>query len=154
MNHSFQEILTFFGQQLKSVPPREALIKGRVELNVDNVRISMRRGRIEGTLVIEIDLGFFLIKPKKEQLESLAKANFLGVDTGGCTLSFDSTGVTLMLRAVSSPGSSLQDNWEWLHRSLNVYHHWSSELSQWKEFTPLAPPADDRSYHPRKDLLA
>ena len=154
MTHTFREILTFFGQQLRSTPPQEALVRGRVELNVDDVRIQLYRGRIEGTLVIDIDVGFFLIKPKGEQLEALVRANFLGVDTGGCAFAFDSTGVTLVLRAVSSPGSSLRDNWEWLHRSLNVYHHWSRELSQWKEFTPLAPPAEQRGYQPRKDLLA
>ena len=154
MSHTFREILDFFGQQLKSVPPKDAVARGHVQLNVDDVRIVLRKGRVEGTLVIEIDLGFFLIKPKKAQLQSLVQANFLGVDTGGCSFCFDSTGVTLILRAVSSPGSSLADNWEWLHRTLNVYHHWSQELSQWKEFTPLAPPAEDRSYSPRKDLLA
>ena len=154
MNYTFHDTLTFFGKQLKSMPPPEALSRGRVELIVDGVRISLHRGRIEGTLIIEADLGFFLIKPQEDQLESLAKSNFLGVDTGGCTFALDSTGVTLILRAVSSPGSSLQDNWEWLHRILNVYHHWSGELSFWREFTPLTPPGDERSYRPRKDLLA
>ncbi len=154
MNHSFQETLTFFGKQLKSLPPEEALSRGRVDLNVDGVRITLKRGRIEGTLVIEADLGFFLMKPRLEHLEALAKAQFLGVDTGGCSFALDSTGVTLILRAVSSPGSSLQDNWEWLHRVINVYHHWCVEIAQWREFTPIISPSDRRSFNPQKDLLA
>ncbi|MCP5469793.1 MAG: hypothetical protein H7A36_04735 [Chlamydiales bacterium] len=137
MNYTFNDTLQFFGQKLGSLPPKEDVEAGDVELIVDGVRISLKKGHFSGGLQIKIDLGFFLIRAQKKHIQELAKANFLGVDTGGCTFSFDETGVTLQLKTATSPATTLQESWEWLHRILSVYHHWNLELSQWKEFTPL-----------------
>ncbi|MCH9611043.1 MAG: hypothetical protein S4CHLAM81_13750 [Chlamydiales bacterium] len=153
MTHSFAETLDHFGTILKSRPPKGALESGRVELEIDKTRLVIKQSASDDSIIIEMNLGFFLVKPQKEHLQQLATANFLGVDTGGCTLAFDSAGVTLYLRAVSSAGSSLQECWQWLHRAINVYHHWSQKLSNWKDFTPLSP-ISSSGFQPRKDLMA
>ncbi|MFN0065565.1 MAG: hypothetical protein ACKVOH_04945, partial [Chlamydiales bacterium] len=85
--------------------------------------------------------------------------NFLGVDTGGCALALDPSGITLMLKASTSAGTSPQENWDWLHRILSFFHYWNQELSQWKEFTPLTSinigvEHGKRSYPQRQDIRA
>ena len=67
----------------------------------------------------------------------LATSNFLGVNTGGCTLALDEAGVSLSLHAYTTSGASPQENWEWLHRLLSVAREWNKELIRWEEFVPL-----------------
>lgn len=154
---SFEETLNFFGKMLNNRPPEKEMLLGEVTLEVDKIHILLKKGALEGSFQIEMDLGFFLLKPKISQLQTLMKSQFLGVDTGGGTFSLDDSGTTLSLRITTSPGTSPQENWDWLHRSLFIYRHWSLELSKWKEFTPLISEIgnkDDKNYPIHKDLRA
>ncbi|MFN0064686.1 MAG: hypothetical protein ACKVOH_00440, partial [Chlamydiales bacterium] len=75
--YTFADTLAFFGTKLKGTPPKEDVEAGQVELMVDKIRILLKRGRVESELSIEIDIGFFLLKPSPESLRRLVTGNFL-----------------------------------------------------------------------------
>lgn len=135
----FKELLTEFASRLKTTPPsQEDINTGEVELNVEGSRILFTPNNLGG-LVMTLPLGLFLHPVKEEHLSLLLQSNFLGVDTGGCTLALDASGVLLLLKIMTTKTTSLQENWEWLHRLFNVASAWAKALRDWDEFVVLMP---------------
>lgn len=135
--YSFDEIISSFSDKLKATPPQEDLEAGEVEIVVDQTPIFLSKGAFEGGFNFSLTLGLILQPIREARLKELATANFLGIDTGGCTLALDDAGVTLMLTARLTPPLSPQECWEWLHRLLHVATEWNKNLSEWEEFVPL-----------------
>jgi hypothetical protein len=151
MNYSFREIIAFFSSRLHANPPEEDLARNEVELLVDQRYVVLREGKIEGCLHMEIVLGLILHPLRDDRLKDLATSNFLGVNTGGCKLAFDITGLSLCLHGDITYGASPQENWEWLHRLLSVAREWYHVLRLWDEFVPLVAPTKEREdEHPTK----
>ena len=140
-NYSFKETLSYFGDKLGSSPPQEDVEKGEAELVIDALHVVLSQGKLEGSLQLHIVLGLLLHPHKEERLKELAISNFLGINTGGCKISFDETGVSLALHAHTTCGASPQENWEWLHRLLSVAREWNKVLALWEEFVPLSTPS-------------
>jgi hypothetical protein len=144
-NYSFQETLRFFSEKLHASPPEEDLARGEVELVIDTLHVVLSQGKLEGSLHMQMVLGLLLQPIREERLKELATSNFLGINTGGCKLAFDETGVSLSLHAYTTCGSSPQENWEWLHRLLCVGREWNKVLALWEEFVPLsASPTEEK----------
>ncbi|HEY4831505.1 MAG TPA: type III secretion system chaperone [Waddliaceae bacterium] len=136
-NYTFKEILGFFSDKFRATPPEEDLERGGVELVIDGQHVIFSKGKLEGGLHMEVVLGLILQPLRDDRLKDLATSNFLGINTGGCKLAFDETGVSLSLRGDTTSGASPQDNWEWLHRLLSVAREWNKVLVLWDEFVPL-----------------
>ncbi len=134
-NYSFKETINLFERNLKTEAPPEDVEEGVVDLVLDEGEITLFKGEQEGSFCFSFDLGMFLQSPDTKHLEELLTSNFLGVDTGGCTLALDEE--VLKLKASTTPGTSPQENWEWLHRVVSVAHFWHDKLANWQEFTPL-----------------
>lgn len=135
--YSFDEIIGYFSEKLQTTPPQEDLDAGEVEIVVDQNHILISKGAFEGGLSFSLTLGLMLQPIREARLKELATANFLGIDTGGCTLAFDEAGVALTLFAHLTPPISPQECWEWLHRLLHVGTAWNKNLIEWEEFVPL-----------------
>ncbi|MCC5831482.1 MAG: type III secretion system chaperone [Chlamydiales bacterium] len=135
--YSFRETLDYFADMVKARPAEEDLEAGEVELVVDRLRVLISKGSIEGGLDMVITLGLILQPIRESRLKELATSNFLGINTGGCTLAFDEAGVALQLRVNITPASSPQENWEWLHRLLHVATEWEKNLLLWEEYVSL-----------------
>jgi hypothetical protein len=136
--YTFKEILSYFSEKLNSFPPKEDIEKGEAELIVDTLHVLLSKGKLEGSLHFSIVLGLLLYPIAEARLKELAISNFLGMNTGGCTLSFDETGISLLLHAHTTCGTSPQENWEWLHRLLSIAREWIKLLALWEEFVPLS----------------
>lgn len=134
---TFQETLNYFSEKIGAYPPEEDREAREVELVVDQIHVIISEGAVEGSLKMETTLGLMVQPVRESRLQELATSNFLGVNTGGCTLAFDEEGVTLKLLTNLTTASSPQENWEWLHRLLHVAAEWNKTLSIWEEFVPL-----------------
>ncbi len=135
--YSFKETVNYFSDQLGSQPPEEDIEDGVVELTLDENRVLLMPADAEGSFRISIDLGMMIGPISKEHLEELNSSNFLGVNTGGCTLALDDEGSTLTLIATTTSGTPPQENWEWLHRIYSIAAQWTEHMSSWEEFTSL-----------------
>lgn len=135
--YSFRETLDYFSAKLKARPPEEDLEAGEVELVIDRLRVLISKGAVEGSLNMSIILGLMLQPIRESRLKELATSNFLGINTGGCSLAFDESGVALQLRVNITPATSPQENWEWLHRLLHVATEWDKNLLLWEEYVSL-----------------
>lgn len=135
--YTYREVIEFFNEKVKTEPPKEDLSKGEVELVIDNQHVLISQGKHEGSMNVRIILGLILHPLREERLKELATSNFLGINTGGCKFSFDETGVSLWLEATQTCGTTPQEYWEWLHRSLSVAREWNQVLTLWEEFVPL-----------------
>jgi hypothetical protein len=138
-NYTFKETLRFFSDKLHTSPTEEDLERGEVELVIDTLHVLLTKGKLEGSLHMQSTLGLFVQPLEEKRLKELATSNFLGVNTGGCKLAFDPSGVLLSLHADVTCGTSPQESWEWLHRLLCVAREWNGVLATWDEFIPLAP---------------
>ncbi len=138
VQYSFWETLRYFSENLKAAPPEEDVEAGAVELVVDQLHIHISKGVMDGSLNMMIPLGLILQPMRESRLKELATGNYLGVNTGGCTLAFDESETTLQLNVNTTPTTSPQENWEWLHRLLHVATQWNKKLDSWEEFIPLA----------------
>lgn len=136
-NYTFQETINYFSSKLGSAPPSEDIEAKTVELSIDNVPIVISQGALKGSLNMEIALGLLLQHPQEEELKDLASSNFLGMNTGGCTLAHDPDNGMLFLRSNLSSGTPPQETWEWLHRMLHIAHVWVNRLLSWNEFIRL-----------------
>ncbi len=148
-NYSFKETLAFFSDKLQTSPPEVDLEKGAVELVIDGFHAVLSQEAIEGCLQMRIVLGLMLKPIREERLKELAASNFLGINTGGCTLALDPTGVSLSLLCHTTCGTIPQENWEWLHRIVCVAREWNKSLGLWDEFVPLNAPSQEKTYEPR-----
>lgn len=133
-NSSFQETLDFFSNRLEISPSQEDIEGGEVELIMDGLSLLISKGLQEGSLQIQVFLGFIVHQLREERLKELATSNFLGVNTGGCTLAFDPSGATCFLRTNLTCATTPQESWEFLHRIASVAREWMKVLSQWDEF--------------------
>lgn len=131
---SFQETLDFFSSRLEISPSHEDIESGEVELILDGLSLLISKGVLEGSLQIQVFLGFIVHQLREERLKELATSNFLGINTGGCTLAFDPSGATCFLRVNLTAGASPRESWEFLHRIASVAREWQKVLSQWDEF--------------------
>jgi hypothetical protein len=138
-NYTFKETLRFFSDKLHASPPEEDLEGGEVELVIDTLTILLTKGKLEGSLHMQSTLGLFVQPLGEKRLKELATSNFLGVNTGGCKLAFDPSGVILSLHADVTCGTPPQESWEWLHRLLCVAREWNKVLATWDEFIPMTP---------------
>ena len=136
--YSFKETLQFFSEKLNATPPEEDLEMGEVELIVDQFHVIISKGTQEGSLRMEITLGLMLHPIHEEHLKELVTSNFLGINTGGCTLAFDEEAVALILMKHLTAGTPPQESWEWLHRLLHVAQEWRHTLEKLEEFVPLS----------------
>lgn len=136
--YSFRETLDYFSEKLKTKPPEEDLEAEEVELVIDQHHLIVSKGSVEGSLKIETTLGLMLHPVREARLKELATSNFLGINTGGCTLAFDEAGVALHLLANITTSTSPQESWEWLHRLVHVAIEWNKTLATWEEFVPLS----------------
>jgi len=149
-NYSFKETLTFFSERLGSTPPAEDMEKEEVELVIDTLHIVLTKGKLEGSMHFHAILGLLLHPIREEKLKELATSNFLGINTGGCKLAFDESGISLSLHAYTTCGASPQENWEWLHRLISVAREWNKLLVLWEEFVPLSTQsAEEKKNEPR-----
>ena len=147
-NYSFKETLAFFSEKLQTTAPEEDLEKGAVELVLDGLHVVLSQEAIEGCLQMRIVLGLMLKPIRQDRLKELAASNFLGINTGGCTLAFDSAGVSLSLLCHTTCGTIPQENWEWLHRIACVAREWNKVLGLWDEFVPLGASSQEKKYEP------
>ncbi len=136
-NYSFQETATFFAERMQTTLPRIATEKEGVSLAFDSIIVSMRPTQQPGGIIFSLSLGLLLHPILEMRISELMTSHFIGVNTGGCTLAFDPPGVVIFLKAVTSPYTPPQENWEWAHRLICVAHEWIKILSLWDEFVPL-----------------
>lgn len=136
-NYKYKDTINYFGEVLKTLPPIEDIEEGEVELILDDLSILLKPGLSEGSFQMTLDLALFVNPPQSDHLAKLAAANFLGVDTGGCSLCLDDEGAVLSLKAVTTPGTTPQENWDWLHRIVSIAHEWANEMEGWSEVTLL-----------------
>ena len=134
LKFSFEETVEFLSEKLNKAPPKEDIEGGEIELVIDKLHVVIAKGRLEGSLHMQIILGLMLHPVREEKLKELATSNFLGIDTGGCTLAFDEAGVALSLHAHTTCPVTPQENWEWLHRVVCVAREWMKVLTEWDEF--------------------
>ncbi len=137
-NYSFSETISYFGERLNVIPPKEDIELGTVELVIDELHAFISKGELEGSLKMEIALGLMLHPLRESRLKELATSNFLGINTGGCTFAFDEAGASLLLRANTSPAASPHECWEWLHRLVHVAREWNHSLEMWEEFVTFS----------------
>lgn len=137
-NFSFEETLKFFSEKLHATPSAPDLEKKEVELVIDTLHVVIAQGKLAGSLHMSIVLGLLVQPIKEARLKDLATSNFLGINTGGCTLAFDEMGVSLCLHGATTGGASPQENWEWLHRLVSVAREWNKVLTLWDEFVPMS----------------
>lgn len=135
MKYSFKDNINYFAEQLSSELPEEDIKEGVVELMLDNNRVTLTS--ITDSFRIAIDLGMLVGPIDLEHLKELTSANFLGVNTGGCTFTLDNEGTTLTLIATTSSATPPKENWDWLHRVYSIAQQWTEQMSSWEEFTPL-----------------
>jgi len=135
-NYTFLETMQYFAERLNASLPMERTEEG-LEMSVDKLNISLKPNLLGG-LSISMILGLMLQPIRESHLRDLLSSNFLGVNTGGCTLAFDEAAVTLYLKAETSQGTPPEENWEWLHRLVCVAREWMRVLALWEEFVPLA----------------
>lgn len=135
--YSFKDTTTYFLDLLKVKLPEEIITPDEpLEMEIDQfhvVLIPLSKGGIR----MQLNFGLLLHPVRLEKLQMLCKSNFLGVDTGGCTLALDPAGVSLLLKLTTTPYTSPQENWEFLHRLLTVAKAWQKNLLEWEEFIPL-----------------
>lgn len=147
-NYSFRETLRYFSEKLQAKPLEVDLEKGVVELVIDDLHVLLAQEAIEGCFRMRVVLGLMLQPIREEGLKELAVSNFLGINTGGCTLAFDTTGVSLSLVCHTTCGTTPQENWEWLHRIVCVAREWNKVLTLWDEFVPLSTSRQENNYEP------
>lgn len=133
--YSFRETLNYFSEHLQSQLPQGDLEKEGIEIEINSQIVTVLPAH--GGIQFEVILGLVLRPIPEKRLRELMTSHFVGVDTGGCTFTLDEEGVSLCLKAQTSPSTPPQENWEWLHRLLNVAREWIKLLSQWEEFIPL-----------------
>lgn len=135
-NYSFKESLSFFADKLKIhiLPVSE---NEEIELVLDQLRVSLSSTQTLGGLRFSIPLGLLLHPIPEIRLKELMASHFLGINTGGCTLYLDEEGASIHLKMTTSPFTSPQENWEWLHRISTIAYEWVKMLSLWDEFVPL-----------------
>lgn len=135
--YSFRDSLNYFSDKLHAMPSEEDIEAGEVELVIDQQHVIFSQRSIEGGLNMTLALGLILQPLREARLKELVTSNYLGVNTGGCTFSFDETGVSLQLQVNTTPSSSPQENWEWLHRLLHMGKEWTKRFVLWEEFILL-----------------
>ena len=133
-NYSFKETIDFFGEKLHAVAPVKDVESGAVELILDGVSTLLSKGVLEGSMKMEIGLGFLGKSMEEEQLNELVISNFLGVRTGGCTVAFDDKDGVLYLLMHITPGTTPQESFESLNRIFSVAYKWSQMLRKWEGF--------------------
>lgn len=139
---TFQETLSWFGKKIGIKVPEEAIEKGEVDLILDQVHLTLSKGKEEGSLNMRIVLGLLLQPISENHLQELMTEQFLGVNTGGCSLSLDEQGTSLSLNKSLSIGTEPAEAWEWLHRMLGISFSWYDKLKNWDEFVPLLSPSE------------
>lgn len=137
-HYTFKEMIHYFAEKLKSEPSEEAFDDESIELQLDENRVILSQASKPGSFKITLELGFFTGPIEAANLKELTSSNFMGVNTGGCSLYFDEAGTTLSLSTVTTPGTTPQENWEWLHRIYSIAQQWTQHLTKWEGFTPLA----------------
>jgi hypothetical protein len=152
VSYTFKETLDFFSHKLQSVPPTQDLEKKEVAVVIDHVHAVIAQGKREGSLHMKIMVGLFLERPSEEKLLQLATSNFLGINTGGCSLSIQPKRGELTLHCHTTSGTSPQENWEWFHRLLAVAREWNRMLLPWEEFIPLNIPMQEKKDEPNPSL--
>ena len=150
---NYRETLHYFGDKLRATPPEEDVVAGEVELYIDQLRVLIAKGSIEGELSFTMTLGLLLHPIPEPRLKELATCNFLGINTGGCTLAFDEGGMGVELSANISPGTPPQESWEYLHRLLHVATEWNKTLTLWEEFVPLTVHQKEKDVPPAHRLF-
>lgn len=136
--YSFEETLAYFGEKLGGTASAEAIEEKNVDLLLDANHLTLSEGPFEGSLRMELELGIVMTPLSGEQLNELATSNYLGVNTGGCTLSLDCEGKSLKLSAQTTLATPPYENWEWLHRVMHMAREWSETLSCWEGFLLLS----------------
>lgn len=134
-NYKFEDFINFIGEQLKATPPKEDVEAGEIELSLDEMSILLSRGEFDGEFVMEMEVAQFSKKMSQKDLEDIASANFLGVNTGGCTFFLEDK--ILKLKATTSAGTTPQENWDWLNRLVSVAYTWSKELEKHENVSSL-----------------
>lgn len=131
--YSFKETLLFFSEKLKLDIEEEELKKGESLIAIDNFLVTLKEKAHGGGLHMELTLAILLYPLAEDKLKELICGNFLGINTGGCTLALHKDKDTICLHADAGPSSSPQENWEWLHRLLSVGREWSRIIAPWEE---------------------
>lgn len=132
----FDETLTFFSTQLGAPLPEDTIGPDGVELAIEGNPVSLYPGALAGSLVLEVPLAL-ISGPKTTQLDELCALNYLGAETGGCTLTLDDLDSLISLKIVTSPGTSAMENWDALHRLMATAQHLIQKFTPWENITPL-----------------
>ncbi|MCB1181208.1 MAG: type III secretion system chaperone [Chlamydiia bacterium] len=146
VNYTFLETLKFFSVHLDTEIPKGELEKEGIEIEIDKQNVVMLAGKIPGSISLEVTLGLFLRPISTIRLKEIMTNNFLGIGTGGCTLTLDDDGVALGLKIVTTPTMTPQESWECLHRLLGAAREWLKLLSDWDEFIPLNSPPEEKTH--------
>lgn len=136
-NYTYKEIINHIAELVGAQAPGDEALTEGLDLNIDHIMVSLIPSKHPGGLIMELQLGVLLHPIPRAHLEEMVKSNFLGMNTGGCTLALDDSGSLLFIRTVTTAGTSPQEQWEWLHRLLAVGRSWMQILAKWHEFVPL-----------------
>ena len=135
---SYQDTVSYFAQLLESPLPAPHLTEGQnIEIQIDNQKLELSPASQRGGINMQICLGLMLQPIPLDRLKELMSSN-LGINTGGCTICLDEKAVGLYLKTTTTPGTSAQENWEWMHRLLHVAKEWNKILALWQEFVSLS----------------
>lgn len=132
--YSFEDTLNYFSNKIGGSPPEEDLEEGKVELSLDPYNVLIEKGNFVGSLAMKITLGVFIKELEERKMKELATANFLGTNTGGCTLALDEEKTAITLKCQATAATTPEENWQLLHRLLAVANEWSKILRGWEEF--------------------
>lgn len=131
---TYQETLAYFFKHLNLNFSFPVDFAEEINIDIDDYKISFSpKDGFQMTLC----LGFLLHPVRLERLLQLTTSNFLGVNTGGCTLFIDESGTSISLKITTTITTPPHENWDFLHRLLCVGKEWVKSLNKWEEFVPL-----------------
>lgn len=134
---TFRDHADYFANRLSISIPDPFIESEGLELTLDHLNVTLKPTRQFGGLLTSIRLGLLLHPIPEQHLHELMTSNYLSVNTGGCTLALDEAGVIVFLESKTTPFTPPQENWEWLHRTINCAYEWVKIMTLWDEFVPL-----------------
>lgn len=132
-SYTFRETIQHLSERMGGAPlPEEKIPEEGIELVVGETELSFISHPEGFTMCTE--LGSFTEPPNEQESYELASSNFLGIRTGGCTLTLKEgrVGMRVTLPATTLP-SAVQ---EWVERLVFVSLEWQKILLSGKKFLP------------------
>lgn len=127
--YTFETIIQHIGQKLNTTAHKEDVETGEVELLIGESPLHISKGAFEGSCRFEMHIAHFDKGITPSELERLAHENYLGVETGGCSLCLGEDEKTLVMHATTTAGMSPETNWEWFERLVGYAFAIAKELT-------------------------